>query len=48
MIDHVTTEAAEMEAFQSTSRSLKEAFAPLDEELQELRTGNRLLSSQDI
>jgi len=36
MIDHVTTEAAEMEAFQSTTRSLKEAFAPPDEELQEL------------
>ena len=42
MINHVTTEAAEMEALQLTTRSLKEAFAPPDEELQELRTGKRL------
>ena len=48
MINHVTTEAAEMEALQSTTRSLKEAFAPPDEELQELKAGKRLLSSQDI
>ena len=36
MIDHVTTEAAEMEAFQTTTRSLQEAFGSPDGQLQEL------------
>ena len=37
MIDHVTTEAAEMEAFQSTTRSMQEAFSAPDDQFRELK-----------
>ena len=36
IISHVTTEAAEMEEFQSTTRSMQEAFSAPDDQLREL------------
>ena len=37
MIDHVTSEAAEMEAFQSATRSMQDAFSSPDDQLLELQ-----------